>query len=115
LFGSLAVNSKMLSRANHGADDANMPTTIIAHTPIAITRLSRVILMADPSCLAVLLQNIVYYPVTKVNHNQAFNSSIEYGHDDEVVARTQIDPGGRLCGHKDYADLLQERPVLQGF
>jgi len=85
----------MLSRANHGADDANMPATIIAHTPIAITMLSRVILMADPSCLAVLLQNIVY-PVTKVDHNQALNSSIEYGHDDEVVARTQIDPRERI-------------------
>jgi hypothetical protein len=44
-FGSLAVNSKMLSGANHGADDANMPTTIIAHTLAAITMLRRVILI----------------------------------------------------------------------
>src|ERR1035438_10026613 len=57
-FGSLAVNSKMLSRANHGADDANMPANIIAHIPVAITMLKRVILIADTSCLTVLLQNI---------------------------------------------------------
>ena len=57
-FGSLAVNSKMLSRANHGADDANMPANIIAHTPVAITMLKRVILIADTSCLTVLLQII---------------------------------------------------------
>jgi hypothetical protein len=74
-FGSLAVNSKMLSRANHGADDANMPATIIAHTPVAITILRRVILMAETSCLTVLLQNTIYHPVTEVHHDHALNSS----------------------------------------
>ena len=38
-FGSLAVNSKMLSRASHGATDPNMPTTTIAHRPVAIRML----------------------------------------------------------------------------
>ena len=56
-FGSLAVNSKMLSRANHGADDANMPATIIAHTPAAITMLRRVILIADTSCSIAVSQH----------------------------------------------------------
>jgi hypothetical protein len=74
-FGSLAVNSKMLSRANHGADDANMPATIIAHTPIAITMLRRVILIADTSCLTVLLQNTIYHPVTEVYRDHALHSS----------------------------------------
>jgi hypothetical protein len=50
-FGSLAVNSKMLSRANHGAADANMPTTTIAHTPVATTMLRRLILIAEPRLL----------------------------------------------------------------
>jgi hypothetical protein len=37
-LGSLAVNSKMLSRANHGAGPGiNMRATIIMHTPVAIT------------------------------------------------------------------------------
>ena len=64
-FGSLAVNSKMLSRANHGAAEANMPTKIIAQTPVAITMLRRVILIADTSCLTVLLQNTIYHPATE--------------------------------------------------
>jgi len=38
-FGSLAVNSKMLSGANHGAGP-RMPATIIAHAPSAITMLT---------------------------------------------------------------------------
>ena len=65
----------MLSRANHGADDANMPATIIAHTPVEITMLRRVILIADTSCLTVLLQNTIYHPVTEVYHDHALNSS----------------------------------------
>jgi hypothetical protein len=74
-FGSLAVNSKMLSRANHGADDANMPATIIAHTPLAITMLRRVILIADTSCLTVLLQNPIYHPFTEVYRDHTLHSS----------------------------------------
>ena len=74
-FGSLAVNSKMLSRANHGADDANMPANIIAQTPVAITMPKRVILIADTSCLTVLLQNTIYHPVTEVHRGHALHSS----------------------------------------
>jgi len=41
-LGSLAVNSKMLSRANHGARaGTNMLAMIIAHAPVAITMLGR--------------------------------------------------------------------------
>ena len=73
-FGSLAVNSKRLSRANHGAGP-KMPTTIIAHTPVAITRQRLVIFIALPSCLTLLLQNTIRYPFTEIYHNQALNSS----------------------------------------
>ena len=39
-LGSLAVNSKMLSRANHGARaGTNMLAMTIAHAPVAITML----------------------------------------------------------------------------
>jgi hypothetical protein len=38
-FGSLAINSKMFSRANQGADEHTMPATCIAHKPAAITML----------------------------------------------------------------------------
>ncbi len=39
-MGSLEVNSKMLSRANHGARaGTNMLATTIAHAPVAITML----------------------------------------------------------------------------
>ena len=48
-FGTLAVNSKMLSGANHGAGPW-MPATIIAHAPSAIKRLRRVIVIAPKSC-----------------------------------------------------------------
>ena len=65
----------MLSRANHGADDANMPANIIPHTPVAITMLKRVILIADTSCLTVLLQNTIYHPVTEVYRDHALHSS----------------------------------------
>jgi hypothetical protein len=74
-FGSLAVNSKMLSRANHGADDANMPAMSIPHTPVAITMMRRVILIADTSCLTVLLQNTICHPVTEVYRDHALHSS----------------------------------------
>ena len=74
-FGSLAVNSKMLSRANHGADVANMPANIIAHTPVAITMLKRVILIADTNCPTVLLPNTIYHPVTEVYRDHALHSS----------------------------------------
>ena len=73
-FGSLAVISKRLSRANHGAGPKN-PTTIIAHTPVAITRQRLVIFMAHTSCLTLLLQNTIRYPVTEVYHDPALNSS----------------------------------------
>jgi len=74
-FGSLAVNSKMLSRANHGADDANMPATIIAHIPVAITMQRLVVFIEHTSCLTLLLQNTFRYPSTVVYHNHALNSS----------------------------------------
>ena len=49
-FGSLAVNSKMLSRANQGHKaGTNMPAMSIPHTPVAITILRRVIFIADTS------------------------------------------------------------------
>ena len=73
-FGSLAVNSKRLSRANHGAGPKN-PTTIIAHTPVAITRQRLVIFMAHTSCLTLLLQSTIRYPVTEDYHDPALNSS----------------------------------------
>jgi hypothetical protein len=39
-LGSLAVNSKMLSRANHGAGaGTNMPAMSIPQAPVAITML----------------------------------------------------------------------------
>jgi hypothetical protein len=73
-FGSLAVNSKRLSRANHGAGP-NKPTTIIAHAPVAITMQRLVIFIAHTSCLILLLQNTIRYPVTEVYHDHALNSS----------------------------------------
>jgi hypothetical protein len=75
-FGSLAVNSKMLSRANHGhRAGTNMPAMSIPHTPVAITMLRRVILIADTSCLTVLPQNTIYHPVTEVYHDYALGYS----------------------------------------
>src|ERR1019366_9057062 len=66
VLGSLAVNSKMLSRANHGhRAGTSMPAMSIPHTPVAITMLRREILIADTSCLTVLLQNTIYHPVVR--------------------------------------------------
>ena len=65
----------MLSRANHGADEANKPANIIAHTPVAITMLRPVILIADTSCLTALLQNTIYHPVAEGYRDQALQSS----------------------------------------
>ena len=73
-FGSLAVNSKRLSRANHGAGP-KMPATSIAHTPVAITMQRLVIFIGHTSCLILLLQNTIRYPVTEVYHDHALNSS----------------------------------------
>jgi len=74
-FGSLAVNSNMLSRANHGADDANKPANIIAHTPVAITMQKLVIFIAHSSCLTLLVQNTIRYHFTKIYHDHDLNSS----------------------------------------
>jgi hypothetical protein len=74
-LGSLAVNSKRLSRANHGhGAGTKKPATIIAHTPVAITMQRWVIFIAPTSCLTLLLQNTIRYPVTEVHHNHALNS-----------------------------------------
>ena len=66
-LGCLAVNSKMLSLANHGAGP-RMPATIIAHAPSAITMLRRVIVMAPMSCVTLPLHNFIRPPVTEVRH-----------------------------------------------
>jgi len=56
-LGSLAVNSKTLSRANHGASPGiNMPATIIPHTTVAMTIMRRVIFIAHKSFFTPLPQ-----------------------------------------------------------
>jgi hypothetical protein len=65
----------MLSRANHGADDANKPANIIAHIPVAITMQRLVIFIAHPNCLTLLLQNTIRYPFTEIYHDHALNSN----------------------------------------
>jgi hypothetical protein len=66
----------MLSRANHGhRAGTNMPAMSIPHTPVAITMLRRVILIADTSCLIVLLQYTIRHPVPEVYRDYALDSS----------------------------------------
>jgi hypothetical protein len=75
-FGSLAVSSKRLSRANHGhGAGTKKPTTSSAHTPVATTMQRWVIFIAHTSCLTLLLQNTIRYPVTELYHDRALNSS----------------------------------------
>jgi hypothetical protein len=72
-LASLAVSSKRLSRANHGhRAGTNMPAMSIPHTPVAITMLGRVILIADTCCLNVLLQNTIYHPVVRRRGDPTF-------------------------------------------
>jgi hypothetical protein len=52
-----------------------MPAMSIPHTPVAITMLRRVILIADTSWLTLLLENIIYHPVTDVYRDHALHSS----------------------------------------
>lgn len=66
-LGSRAVNSKMLSRANHGHKaGTSMPARSIPHAPVAITMLRRVIFITLASFLRLLLQYTIRHPVPEV-------------------------------------------------